>query len=108
MKVMKATIAMPSPTSASDDSPRQNPRGLTWEPVMLTVLRERKAMMGMWMWMRRKNHCQSMMDLHRMWSAVLGPSEVNRYEGEYGDDADADEEVEAAQANDGSTQNVDD
>jgi len=43
-----------------------------------------------------------------MWRAVLGPSEVNRYEGEYGDDADADEEVEAAQANDGSTQNVDD
>jgi hypothetical protein len=108
MKVMKATIAMPSPPFSSDGSPQRNPRGLTWEPVMLTVLRERMATMRMWMCMRRKNHCHSMMDLHRMWRAVLGPSEVNRYEGEYGDDADADEEEEAVQANDGSTQNVED
>jgi hypothetical protein len=30
------------------------------------------------------------------------------YEGEHGDDADADEEEEASQAEDGSTQNVED
>jgi len=36
----------------------------------------------------------------------LGTSDVNRYEGEDGDDADVDEEVEASQAEDGSTQNV--
>jgi hypothetical protein len=43
-----------------------------------------------------------------MWRSDLGPSDVNRYEGEDGDDADADEEEEAAQADDGSTQNVED
>jgi hypothetical protein len=40
----------------------------------------------------------------------LGTSDVNGYEGEDGDDADvdADEEEEASQADDGSTQNVED
>ena len=40
----------------------------------------------------------------------LGSSDVERYEGEDGDDADADadEEEEASQADDGSTQNVED
>jgi hypothetical protein len=38
----------------------------------------------------------------------LGTSDVDRYEGEDGDDADADEEEEALQADDGSTQNVED
>jgi len=38
----------------------------------------------------------------------LGASDVDGYEGEDGDDAYADEEEEASQANDGSTQNVDD
>ena len=38
----------------------------------------------------------------------LGTSDVDGYEGEDGDDADADEEEEALQANDGSTQNVED
>jgi len=38
----------------------------------------------------------------------LGTSDVNRYGGEDGDDADEDEEEEALQANDGSTQNVED
>jgi len=38
----------------------------------------------------------------------LGTSDVNRNEGEDGDDADADEEDESSQADDGSTQNVED
>jgi hypothetical protein len=38
----------------------------------------------------------------------LGTSNVNRYEGMYGDDADADEETEASQADNGSTLNVED
>jgi hypothetical protein len=45
-----------------------------------------------------------------MWRTDLGPSDVDAYEGEDGDDADAnaDEEEEASQANDGSTHNVED
>ena len=38
----------------------------------------------------------------------LGTIDVDRYEGQHGDDAGADEEEEASQANDGSTQNVED
>jgi len=38
----------------------------------------------------------------------LGTSDVDGYEGKNGDDADADEEEEASQAEDGSTQNVED
>jgi len=38
----------------------------------------------------------------------LGTSDVDEYEGEDGDDADAEEEEEASQADDGSTQNVED
>jgi len=38
----------------------------------------------------------------------LGTSDVDGYEGKDGDDADADEEEEASQAEDGSTQNVED
>jgi len=38
----------------------------------------------------------------------LGTSDVDGYEGEDGDEAYADEEVEASQADDGSTQNVED
>jgi hypothetical protein len=38
----------------------------------------------------------------------LGTSDVDRYEGEDGDDADPDEEEAASQADDGSTQNVED
>jgi len=38
----------------------------------------------------------------------LGTSNVAGYEGKDGDDADADEEEEASQADDGSTQNVED
>ena len=49
-----------------------------------------------------------MIDQCRMWSTDLGPSDVDGYEGEDRDDADADEEEETSQANDGSTQNVED
>jgi len=38
----------------------------------------------------------------------LGTSDVDRHAGMDGNDADADEEEEALQANDGSTQNVED
>jgi len=38
----------------------------------------------------------------------LGTSDVDGYEGEDGNDADADQEEEASQADDGSTQNVED
>jgi hypothetical protein len=43
-----------------------------------------------------------------MWRNDLGPSDFDRYEGEDGHDVDADEEEEASQADDGSTQNVED
>jgi len=49
-----------------------------------------------------------MMHQRRMWRTDLGPSDVDWYEGEDGDDADADEEEEALQADDGSTHNVED
>jgi hypothetical protein len=50
----------------------------------------------------------------RRWAATelemfdLGTSDVNGYEGEDGDEADVNEEEEASQADDGSTQNVED
>jgi hypothetical protein len=68
----------------------------------------RGRMATMWMRMRRKKHRKPMMDQRRMWKTDLGPSDVDGYEGEDGDDADADEEEEASQADDGSTQNVED
>ena len=43
-----------------------------------------------------------------MWRTDLGPSDVDEYEGEDGDDTDADEEEEALQADDVSMQNVED
>jgi hypothetical protein len=58
--------------------------------------------------MRRKKHRKSLMDQRTMWRINLGPSDVDRYEGEDGDDADTDQEEKASQADDGSTQNVDD
>jgi hypothetical protein len=73
-------------------------------------MRVRMATMRMRMRMRRKNHCKSMMDQRRMWGTKLGPSDVDGYVGEDGDnaDADADEEEETSQADDGSTQIVED
>ena len=38
----------------------------------------------------------------------LGTSDVDGYDGDYGDDMDTDEEEEASLADDGSTQNVED
>jgi len=90
MKVMKATIEMPCPPPAGDDGPRRYSRGLTWEPVMSTGVRARMATVRMRMRMRRSNHHKSMMDQRRMWRTDLGPSDVDGYEGEDGDDADAD------------------
>jgi len=68
------------------------------------------ATMRMRMRISRKKLRNSMMDQRRMWSIDLGPSDVNGYESEDGDDtdADADEEEEASQVDDGSTQNVED
>jgi hypothetical protein len=43
-----------------------------------------------------------------MWRTDLGPSDVNGYEGDDRNDAEADEANEASQANDGSTQLVED
>jgi hypothetical protein len=58
--------------------------------------------------MIRKKHWKPMMDQPRMWRTDLGPCDVDRYEGEDGDDADVDEPEEALQPDDGSTQNVED
>jgi len=66
----------------------------------------RQRMATMWMRMRRKKHRKPIMDQRRMWRTHLGPSDIDGYEGKDGDDADADEEEEASQTNDGSTQNV--
>ena len=66
------------------------------------------ATMQMRMLMRKNNHRKSMLDHCRMWRTDLGPSDVDGYDGEDGGDADADEEEEALQADDGSTQNVED
>jgi hypothetical protein len=43
-----------------------------------------------------------------MWRTDLEPSDVDGNEAEDGDDADADEEQETSQADDGSKQNVED
>jgi hypothetical protein len=108
MKVMKLTVAMPSPPPAGDDGPGQNSRGLTWEPVMSTGMRARMETMRMRMRIKRKNPRKLRMDHRRMWRTDMVSSDVDGYEGEDGDDADADEEEETSQANDGSTQNVED
>ena len=71
-------------------------------------MRVRIATMRMPIWMSRKTHRKSMMDQRRMWSTDLGPSDVDGYEAEDGDNVDADVEEQASQADDGSTQNVED
>jgi len=43
-----------------------------------------------------------------MWRTDLGPSDVDGYEGEDGNDADANEEKEALQADDGSILTLED
>jgi hypothetical protein len=59
-------------------------------PVTLTGMRARMGTMRMGMMMRRKYHRKSMMDQRRMLRTDLGPSDVDRYEGEDGDDVDVD------------------
>ena len=58
--------------------------------------------------MRRKKHRKPMMDQRRMWRTDLGTSDVDGYECEDGDDAGTDAEAESPQADDGSTQNLED
>jgi hypothetical protein len=58
--------------------------------------------------MKSKKHRKPMMDQRRMWWNDVGTSDVNRYEYEDGDDPDTDEEEEASQCHDASTQNVED
>jgi len=53
-------------------------------------------------------HCKPMMDQCRMWRTDLGTSDVDECECDNGDNVDTDKEEEASQANDGSTQNVED
>ena len=57
------------------------------------------------MWMSRKKHCKPMMDQRRM-RRPESTSNIDGYEGKDGDDAN--EEKEALQADNGSTQNVED
>jgi hypothetical protein len=73
---------------------------------MSTGMRARIVTMRMRIRMRRKNHRMSMMDQRRMCTTHLGPSDVERYENEDGDNADADEDEAGSQADDRSTQNV--
>jgi hypothetical protein len=73
---------------------------------MWMEMRARMGTMRMRIQIRRKKHCKSMMNQRRMWRTDLGPTDVDWYEGEDGDDVDADEEEEASQGDDGSMQNV--
>jgi hypothetical protein len=57
---------------------------------------DRDRMATMRMRMRREKHCKPIMDQRRIWSTDLGPSDIAGYEGEDGDDVDADEEEEAS------------
>jgi len=66
MKMTKMTSAMTSPRPGGDDSPRQNSRGSTLEPVMSTGLGARMATMRMQMRMKRKKHRKPTMDQRRM------------------------------------------
>jgi len=75
---------------------------------MSTGMRARMATFRMRMGMRRKKHHKAMMDQRRMWRTEGIVCEVDRYESEHGDDADADEEEQASQADDVSMLDVED
>jgi hypothetical protein len=64
-------------------------------------MRARMVMMRLRKRMRRKNLC-------RMRRSDLGASDVDGYEGKDCDDVDVDEEAQTLQADDGSSQNVED
>jgi hypothetical protein len=108
MNVTKAMRAMTSPPRAGDARPQPHSRCLTWEPVMSTGKRLRTATMRMRMRMRRKMPRKPMMDQRRIWSTDLETSDVNGYECEDGDNADTHAQEEPSQADEGSTQNVED
>jgi hypothetical protein len=65
MTEITVTVAMPSAPPVGDDGPRRNQSGLKWEPMMLTGMRARMAMIRMRM--RRNKHPKWMMDQRRMW-----------------------------------------
>jgi hypothetical protein len=65
-------------------------------------------MVTMRMWLRRNMHPRPIIDQCRMRRTEGIVGDVDGYECEQCDDADPDEEEEASQADDGSTQNVDD
>jgi hypothetical protein len=75
---------------------------------MSTGMRARMATMRMWLRMRRKKHCKPIMDQCRTWNSDQETSDVDGYECEDSNDADPDVEEEALQADDESTQNVED
>jgi len=58
--------------------------------------------------MRKNKHRNPMMDQRTMWRTDLGTSDVEWYECEDGDDANMDGVEVASQADDGSTQNLED
>jgi hypothetical protein len=57
---------------------------------MSTGMRARMATMQKRMRKNRKMYRKSKMDQRRMWRTDVGPSDVDGYEGEDGDHADAD------------------
>jgi len=75
---------------------------------MTMGMRARMARMRMRMRMRRKKHRKPMVDQRRMWRTEGKVGDVDGYECEHGNNADVDEVELASQADDGSTQNVED
>jgi hypothetical protein len=90
MTVMEATWEMSSLPPASDDGRRLTLRGLIWEPLMSTSMKE--GMVTMQIHMRRKRHRKGMMDQRRRWRTEVGVGNVAGYECEDCDDADSDKE----------------
>jgi hypothetical protein len=75
MKVMKATIAMPSLAPVGDYDTRRNSIGSTWDPVFSMRIRVRLATLQMRM--RRKKPRKPMMDQRRTWwTEVIVPESV--------------------------------
>jgi len=80
MQVTKATGAMPSPLSASDDGLQLKSSGLTWDPVISMGMTA--TMATMWMRKRRKKHGKLLMDQRRMWrtdGTVLEGVKIGQY-----------------------------
>jgi hypothetical protein len=105
MNVMKVTSAMPTAPKASDYGPQLTSRGLTWEQGIWMDMKARRVMMRMRRRRWWKKHCNLMIDQCRMWRTEVIVGYVDGYEC---DDVDANEEEYAPQADDGSTQNLED